>query len=141
VGIFKDLKDTASGLSDLTKAGKEAQKAQGMGGGFGLSGMAKMVTDANTMVQDVQEQQAKVTRLMSAGLVGQGTIKAIRDTGVQVNYQPQFEIDLEVTLPDRDPYQATITQVVAMSVLPQFQPGAVLPVRVDPQDPHVLMIG
>ena len=141
MGIFKDLKDTASGLSDLTKAGKEMRQGQGTGGGFGLGGMAKMVTDANTMVQDVQAQQAKATRLMSVGLVGQGVIKAIRDTGVQVNYQPQFEIDLEVTLPDREPYTATITQVVAMSVLPQFQPGAVMPVRVDPADPTVLMIG
>ena len=78
---------------------------------------------------------------MSVGLVGQGTIKAIHDTGMFVNNQPQFDIELDVTVPDRDPYTATIRQVVAMSVLPQFQPGAVMPVRVDPDDKDVLMIG
>lgn len=142
MGIFKDMKDTVKGAADLTKTAKEMQKEQGGGGGgFGLGAMAQSVSDANAMLQDVQAQQAKAARLMSVGLVGQGTIKAVRDTGVQVNYQPQFEIDLEVALPDREPYAATITQVVALAVLPQFQPGAVMPVRVDPDDPTVLMIG
>ncbi|MBN2848655.1 MAG: hypothetical protein JXP72_09460 [Coriobacteriia bacterium] len=142
MGMFKNLKDTMAGAAELTKTAKDMQKEQGGGGGmFGMGNMAQSIQDANTMLKDVQEQQAKAARLMSVGLIGQGTIKAIRDTGVQVNYQPQFEIDLDIVVPDRDPYTTTITQVVAMSVLPQFQPGAVMPVRVDPDDKNVVMIG
>ena len=44
-------------------------------------------------------QQAKMGRLMSVGLVGQGTIKAIHDTGMFVNNQPQSDIELELKRP------------------------------------------
>lgn len=143
MGMFKNLKDTIVGAAELTETAREMQKESGQPapGMFGLGATAGMVQDANAMMKDLQAQQAKATRLMSVGVVGQGTIKAIRDTGVQVNYQPQFEIDLDVAIPDRETYQATLTQVVALAVLPQFQPGAVMPVRVDPDDPNVLMIG
>jgi hypothetical protein len=142
MGVFKNMKDTLAGAAELTKTAKEIQKEQGDRGGiFGMGTMASSIADANAALQGVQEQQAKAAYLMSSGLVGQGTIKALRDTGMQVNYQPQFEIELEISVPDRDPYTTTITQVVAMSVLPQFQPGAVMPVRVDPKDPGVVMIG
>jgi hypothetical protein len=142
MGLFKNMKDTMAGAAELTKTGKEMQKEQGGGGGmFGMAGMAQSVQNANEALKSVQEQQATQVRLLSEGLVGQGTIKALRDTGTQVNYQPQFEIDLEIALPDRDPYPVTITQVVAMSVLPQFQPGVTMPVHVDPKDPNIVMIG
>lgn len=142
MGIFKNLKNTMSEAAELTKTAKELQAEQGDGGGMlGLGGAAQMMSDANSMLKDMQEQQARAARLMSVGLVGQASIKALRDTGLQVNNQPRFEIDLDVTVPDRDPYPATITQVVALAVLPQFQIGATMPVHVDPDDPSILMIG
>jgi len=143
MGLFKNLKETVVGAAELSKTAKELQQQQGgpAPGAFGLGATAGMVSDANAMLKDMQEQQAKTARLMSVGLVGTGTITAIRDTGVQVNYQPQFEIDLQIAVPDREPYIATIKQVVALSVLPQFQPGAVMPVRVDPDNPASVMIG
>ena len=142
MGLFKNMKDTMAGAAELTKTAKEVQKEQGGGKGlFGMPSMSESIANANDALKSVQQQQATQVRLMTEGLVGQGTIKALRDTGTQVNYQPQFEIDLEIALPDRDPYPVTITQVVAMSVLPQFQPGVTMPVHVDPKDPNIVMIG
>ena len=60
---------------------------------------------------------------------------------MQVNMQPQFDIDLTIQIEGREPYDATVRQVVNMAVLPQFQPGVAMPVHVDPDDPSSVMIG
>lgn len=140
MGIFKDMRDTAKNVNELTQTGREMQKEQyGTNNPFKV--MQQSVGDANALMKQMQEEQALMTRLMTTGLAGQGTIKALRDTGVQVNMQPQFEIDLDVTVPGRDPYPVTITRVVQMSALPMYQPGAVFPVKVDPADPSIVIIG
>ena len=79
--------------------------------------------------------------LMTTGIVGQATVDSINDTGVTVNENPQVEFVLDVTLPDREPYKASLTQVVSRLAIAGFQPGATVPVRVSPDDPQVLMIG
>jgi hypothetical protein len=79
--------------------------------------------------------------LMTSGIVGQATVDAINDTGVTVNDNPQVEFVLDVTIPGREPYKASLTQVVSRLAIAGFQPGATVPVRVSPDDPQVLMIG
>lgn len=140
MGIFKDMRDTAKNLNELTQTGREMQKEK-YGTSNPFSQMSQGVAEANAVMQQVQQEQALMTRLMTVGIVGQGTIKQLRDTGVQVNMQPQFEIDLDVVIPGKDPYPVTITRVVQLSALPMYQPGAVFPVKVDPDDPMVVIIG
>ena len=140
MGIFKDMKDTAKGMKDLADTGKEMQKEKyGTTNPFKI--MSQGVAEANEAVQSIQAEQAKMQHLLANGLAGQGVIKELRDTGMQVNYQPQFDIDMEIQLEGREPYTATVRQVVNMAVLPQFQPGATMPVHVDPADPMSFMIG
>lgn len=140
MGIFKDMKDTAKNLKELQDTGKQMQQER-----YGTSNpfkqMSQGVAEANQAVQSIQAEQAKMQHLLANGIAGTATIKELRDTGMQVNYQPQFDIDLEVMIEGRDPYAATVRQVIAMSVLPQFQPGVTMPVHVDPADPASLMIG
>ena len=67
--------------------------------------------------------------------------RSYHDTGVTVNDNPQVEFTLDVTVPGKEPYKATLTQVVSRLAIAGFQPGATVPVRVSPDDPQVLMIG
>lgn len=86
-------------------------------------------------------QQADTQRLMATGLIGQATVESLRDTGMTINDNPQIEFDLLVTVESRDPYPVTHRQAVSRLVLANFQPGASIPVRVDPADPTRVLIG
>jgi hypothetical protein len=85
--------------------------------------------------------QQKTAMLMSRGVVGEARIAEITDTGTTINDNPQVMFNLSVMLPGRDPYAATLTQVVSRITIGNFQPGATVPVRVSPEDPQTLMIG
>lgn len=140
MGIFKDMRDTAKNLNEMTQTGREMQKEKyGTNNPFGV--MSQSVAEANAVMQQVSQEQALMQRLMTVGIVGQGVLKALRDTGVQINMQPQFEIDLDVTIPGKESYPVTITRVVQLSALPMYQPGSTWPVKVDPDDPNVVIIG
>jgi hypothetical protein len=72
---------------------------------------------------------------------GSATVTAINDTGTMINNAPVCELDLTVTVQGREPYEVTHRQLLAHSVLPRYQPGAVFSVRVDQNDPTKLVIG
>jgi hypothetical protein len=134
VGFFKDVRNLKKQAKDMTPP-----EHRGVVGGF--RAMKDGVAQANAMMGDVAEQQQKAQMLMASGIVGQATIDAVNDTGVTVNDNPQIELALTVTVPGKDPYQASLTQVVSRLAIAGFQPGSTVPVRVSPDDPQVLMIG
>jgi len=134
MGFMKDVRN-------LQKQGKAMTPPEHRGVMGGFRAMKDGVAQANEMLGDVAEQQQKAQMLMTTGIVGQATVDSINDTGVTVNDNPQVEFVLDVTLPDREPYKASLTQVVSRLAVAGFQPGATVPVRVSPDDPQVLMIG
>ena len=134
MGFLKDVRN-------LQKQGKAMTPPEHRGVMGGFRAMKEGVAQAGEMLGDVAQQQQKAQMLMASGLVGQAKIDAINDTGVTVNDNPQVEFVLDVTLPDREPYKASLTQVVSRLAVAGFQPGATVPVRVSPDDPQVLMIG
>lgn len=85
-------------------------------------------------------EQQKTAMLIASGIAGQARIDQITDTGMTVNENPQVQFELTITIPDRDPYAAELTQVVSRIAIGSFQPGATLAVRVSPEDPQTLMI-
>ncbi len=129
MGMFKDLRD-------LNKAGKQATKEQG--------GMFKMAKDglaqANQMVQQVQSDQALAEKLANEGVDGTATIQQMVSTGKQVNMQPELQFQLTVDV-NGTTSDVTHTQVVSPAIIGQLQPGAQVPVKVDPNDHSQLMIG
>jgi hypothetical protein len=78
---------------------------------------------------------------MTSGIAGQATIRAPRAVGVVVNEMPLIEMDLQVEVPDRGPYEVTHRQVMPHSSLCTLKLGATVPVPVDPQDPNSLVVG
>jgi hypothetical protein len=85
-------------------------------------------------------EQEKTAALMAGGIVGQALIDRVTDTGATINDNPRVQLHLTVRIPDRDPYPATLTQVVSRMAIGRFQPGSTVPVRVSPDDPQTLMI-
>jgi hypothetical protein len=133
MGFFKDL-------NELKKTGDAMRPPEHRGVMGGFRAMKDGVATANQMVGGLAAEQQKTTILMASGIVGQATIDQVVDTGTTVNQNPQVQFSLTVTIPGRDPYQATLTQVVSRLVMGNFQPGSTVPVRVSAEDPQSLII-
>ncbi len=129
MGMFKDMRD-------LSKTGKEMKKERG--------GSLKMMKDglaqANQMVQQVQTDQVLAEKLANEGVDGTATIVSMQATGKTVNMQPELQFQMTVDV-NGSQSEVTHVQVVSPAVIGQLQPGAQVPVKVDPNDHSQLMIG
>jgi len=129
MGMFKDMRD-------LSKAGKEMKKERG--------GSLKMMKDglaqANQAVQEVQGNQVLAEKLANEGVDGTATIIQMVATGRTINMQPELQFQMTV---DVGGSVSTVNhvQVVSPAIIGQLQPGAQVPVKVDPSDHSQLMIG
>ena len=88
----------------------------------------------------MHRQAEAAERLLDIGRLGTATVPALRDTGVTINDNPQVELDLDVAVAGMPVYPVTHRQVISRLAIAGFQPGATLPVRVDPQQPRTLII-
>ena len=68
------------------------------------------------------------------GMAASAEVLEVWDTGVRLNDNPVVGFRLRVTLEDGTSYEAETRNVVSVVHIPQVQPGAVLPVKVDPED-------
>jgi hypothetical protein len=129
MGMFKDMRD-------LSKTGKQMKKERG--------GSLKMMKDglaqANQAVQQVQSDQALAEKLANEGVDGTATINGMQATGKSINMQPELQFNMTVDC-NGTQSEVTHTQVVSPAVIGQLQPGASVPVKVDPNDHSQLMIG
>jgi hypothetical protein len=89
---------------------------------------------------DMARQAQEAQRLLQVGRVGHATVVAVRHTGVTINDNPQAELDLHVAVAGLDPYRITHRQVISRIAIGGFQPGVTVPVRVDPQDLHNVLV-
>lgn len=79
--------------------------------------------------------------LERGGIAASAEILEIWDTGWTINDNPVIGMKVRVRPADRAPYEATIEKTtVSRIAIPQFQPGAVVPVRFDPQNPAVVAV-
>src|SRR5436309_12109085 len=93
----------------------------------GMRQMKDGVAQANEILASMQESAQRSQDLMANGRQGTAVVKAVRQTGMFVNENPQVEMDLEVTVDGLTPYTATTRQVIAQIAIPQYQPGASVP--------------
>ena len=73
--------------------------------------------------------------IMKSGTPAQATIQNVWQTGTYVNNNPQVGMQLEVRPPTGLPYTAQVNAIIPLVNIPQFQPGAVVPVKIHPTDP------
>jgi hypothetical protein len=129
MGMFKDMRD-------LSKAGKQMKKERG----GSLQMMKDGLAQANQAVQQVQADQELAERLANEGVDGTATIEQMVATGKTVNMQPELQFQMTVDV-NGSQSQVSHTQVVSPAIIGQLQPGAQVPVKVDPNDHSQLLIG
>jgi hypothetical protein len=59
---------------------------------------------------------------------------------VTVNDQPYLNLQLEVHDNNRSPYTISLDTIIPRSNIPQFQPGAVIPIKISLDDPQKIAI-
>ena len=89
---------------------------------------------------DMAKQALEARRLLQVGRRGLATVVAVRQTGVNIDDNPQAELRLQVSVDGVDPYEVTHRQVISRVAIDSFWPGAKVPIRVDPQDPQNVLV-
>ena len=117
MGLFKDIKN----IKDQTKGYKRPSIREGL-------------HTASEALTAVNEQQAQASELMTSGVDGQATITQIQHTGKTVNYMPEVQMIMQVSVGGGAPEAVTHVQVISPTSIPQIQPGMTVPVKVDAQD-------
>lgn len=74
-------------------------------------------------------------KLLEEGVPAQATILKIWDTGVTLNDNPQVGMLLEVQPQGHEPFRVEMKSIISRIAIAQIQPGRVVPVRYDPQNP------
>ncbi len=79
-------------------------------------------------------------QLAQTGMPAQGRLIQLQQTGKLVNYNPEVRALVEVQHPQMGSYQVQTDVVVPQISIPQFQPGAQVQVRINPQNPQDVAI-
>ncbi|MEO6349793.1 MAG: hypothetical protein ABIP53_04000 [Candidatus Limnocylindrales bacterium] len=88
----------------------------------------------------VGRRAAAVDQILATGVSGQAQILGMTQTGMYLNEQPQIELNLLVTVPGQTPYAARHKSFVPLILLGRLSSGVPLAVKVDPVDPHKLVV-
>ena len=78
---------------------------------------------------------------LSQGVSGSGEVLALRGTGQETMDTPVYEVDLMVTVADREPYMVTHRHTIASASLGDWKMGTIHSVRVSTTDPSQVTIG
>jgi len=73
--------------------------------------------------------------LEKTGQTAEATILEIRDSGITVNNDPVVDFVLEVRPEGKEAYKAKTRMRISRIEIPQFQPGALVQVNYDPNNP------
>ena len=88
-------------------------------------------------------QQARKGRheewLWKTGLRGKGTLVSAR-SGALINEQPLMTLELELEIPGMEPRRVRRKMIISSFAAHLMQPGLVLPVYVNPQDPDDILV-
>lgn len=81
--------------------------------------------------------EVEARKILENGIDAEATILEVKETGWTVNdiyYIVNFVV--EVRPKDQPPYKAKIRGMISRLTMPQFQPGAIVPVKYDPKNPQ-----
>ena len=102
--------------------------------------VASAVTSGCASIADRFSGRKEACEILAVGKPASATVVRLVDTGTTINDDPVVEFVLRVQPPDGDPYEARTRALVSRLDVPAVQPGRVLPVKVDPQQPGRIAI-
>lgn len=133
MGLFKDMRNLQKQAESMVP-----QEHRGLGGALRMA--KEGIPQMTQALADLQADAQKAQHLFHNGRPGTARITALRDTGVTINDDPTVEFDLAVSIDGGAPYPVTHRQAISRLAIAGFQPGATVPVKVDPADPNSLII-
>jgi hypothetical protein len=114
------------------------------GGGFGLILTAAIlgVVGLGLLVFGIRSRAkaAEADRIEATGLVGTGTITGMTQTGMFLNENPQIRLQMRIEVQGRAPYVVEHAEFIPLMLLSRVGMGAVLPVKVDRDDPNEVVV-
>lgn len=124
MGFFTNFaKLTAMGFENLVTMDTGAQLAQ-----------------AQATMDSLIAQNALRTEAAEGFVPATATVQRVTSTGVVVNDGVQVALELTVLLQGGASVPVHLTTVIPMVLVPRVQPGATLPVKVDPTNPSRLVL-
>ena len=104
-----------------------------------LTALTLSITSSCAMIDDYTGEDVN-NPVRENGVPASAEVLEIWDTGVRLNDNPVVGFRLLVTLEDGTSYQAETKNVVSVVHIPQVQPGAVLPVKIDPENRQLVAL-
>lgn len=98
-------------------------------------GLVAGVVASGCSLADRITGEGEAKRIRRIGRVADAVVLDIWDTGITVNNDPVVAFRLEVRPREGAPYEVETKARVSRLHVPQIQPGATLPVAIDPDDP------
>jgi hypothetical protein len=100
------------------------------------AGLAILALLAGCALVDRVSGVSEARQIQKSGVPASARIVEIWDTGMTVDDGPVIGMRVEISRPDGSVYSATIPKsLISRLDIPRFQPGATVPVRIDPQNP------
>jgi hypothetical protein len=111
--------------------GREALRARAVG-----LGLAALLASAGcgSMI-DSFSGRSEACEILAIGKPATGTIVRLIDTGTTINDDPVVEFVVRVSPEGGEPYEALTKGLVSRLDVPAIQPGRVVPVKFDPDNP------
>ncbi|MCZ7686177.1 MAG: hypothetical protein M5U28_48420 [Sandaracinaceae bacterium] len=137
VGLFAAM--SLSGLSDA--GGAEL----GLGVGAFSAFMALVCTVPLGAIfffvgRALKKKGEKAAWLRVHGIQAKGRVRGVSPTGMSINDVPMMRIEVEVLHPQVAPYLARFELLFDASMASTFAPGALVPLRVHPQQPADVIV-
>jgi len=108
---------------------RTGQTVTGAGISLGVMGFIFLSTGIHHV-----KKARRIIRVHAGGVEGSAIIESISPTGVRVNKVPQYQLDIQVNLPGKAPYNVKVNKTIPDSRQQQFHTGAEVFVKVDPKN-------
>ena len=105
---------------------------------WGMAGMF-LLTNGGILLWVVLSNKRR-DRIDRTWLDAEAEILSISETGTYINNQPRIAFRLHVNSPVHPPCEITHKQVIPLTVLSQYQQGATIRVKVNPEDPSDILL-
>jgi hypothetical protein len=89
----------------------------------------------------IHDQAKELNRILSIGVAGQVHVQGHLDTGEQVEGNPVWIFELQVTPQGGRPYTIQHREIVSSAVTGGFPDGVTIACRIDPEDPRRIAFG
>ena len=89
----------------------------------------------------IHDQARELNRILSIGAAGQARVQGHLDTGEQVDGNPVWIFELEITPQGGHSYSLHHREIVSAAATRSFPAGVTIACRIDPDDPQQIAFG